>query len=394
MKFEDIFLGQKAEIKHLITNSDIEKFVDLSGDNNRLHTDEKYAASTSYKKPVAHGMLGASFISTIIGTKLPGDGALWFSQSLEFIAPVRVGDGLKIIAEVTALNSRDRVITLSTLIFNQHNQLVTRGIAKVKVVEIIEEKKNEDVEVCNNKVALVVGGTGGIGYQTCLSLAKSGFNIAFTYYKNDSIAKRLSEEIKNFGVTSAAYKCDVGSMHDIECVADNVLNRFGCITSFINASTNKIINNPLLNTSWDDFELGFDFNVKSNIFFLKKIIPTMVNNSYGKVVFISSMSLDQPVVGWTPYTTAKGALHGLMKSLAMEFGPKGIRFNCVSPSMVDTGLVGEISERTKLTIAAKNPLRRLALDTDVSSAIEFLVSEKSDYLNGETIRVNGGQFCV
>ena len=82
--FKAIQIGEKAELIHTITQRDIDKFVDLTGDNNKLHVDMEFAAKTSYKKPVAHGMLGASFVSTIIGTKLPGDGALWYSQNLEF----------------------------------------------------------------------------------------------------------------------------------------------------------------------------------------------------------------------------------------------------------------------------------------------------------------------
>ncbi|HMG15966.1 MAG TPA: MaoC family dehydratase, partial [Saprospiraceae bacterium] len=84
-KYSEINVGDKETLIHTITQNDIEKFVDLTGDDNKLHIDENYASKTQFKKPVVHGMLGASFISTIIGTKLPGDGALWFSQSLEFL---------------------------------------------------------------------------------------------------------------------------------------------------------------------------------------------------------------------------------------------------------------------------------------------------------------------
>ena len=79
-RFDEITVGQVAELEHVVTPEDLEKFVDLTGDDNRLHVDASYAARTSFKKPVAHGMLGASFISTIIGTRLPGDGALWFAR--------------------------------------------------------------------------------------------------------------------------------------------------------------------------------------------------------------------------------------------------------------------------------------------------------------------------
>ncbi len=106
-KYQDIQVGDKETLSHTITKEDIAKFVDLTGDDNRLHVDEKFASSTQFKKPVVHGMLGASFISTIIGTKLPGDGALWFSQSLEFLLPVRIGDELTVTAEVLKKNDKE-----------------------------------------------------------------------------------------------------------------------------------------------------------------------------------------------------------------------------------------------------------------------------------------------
>jgi len=100
MRYKDIYIGLVKELKHTITIKDLEKFVELTGDDNRLHVDKEFASKTSFRKPVVHGMLGASFISTIIGTKLPGDGALWFSQSLDFLLPVRINDTITVRAEV------------------------------------------------------------------------------------------------------------------------------------------------------------------------------------------------------------------------------------------------------------------------------------------------------
>ena len=134
-KYSSISIGDKAELTHTICQSDIDQFVELTGDDNKLHVDEQFVSTTSFKKPVAHGMLGASFISTLIGTKLPGDGALWFSQSLEFILPVRVGDTIKIVAEVLKKIDRSKTIELKTDIFNQNKQKVTAGLAKVKIIQ-------------------------------------------------------------------------------------------------------------------------------------------------------------------------------------------------------------------------------------------------------------------
>jgi 3-oxoacyl-[acyl-carrier protein] reductase len=192
-KYDSIKIGDSAEIVHKITSDDVSKFVELTGDDNKLHINEDYASQTSFKKPVVHGMLGASFISTIIGTKLPGDGALWFSQSIEFILPVRVGDVITIKAEVIKKIDRSKTIELSTDIFNQHYQKVTSGFSKVRVVEKLKPLIEKEDKYDRKKVALIIGGTGGIGRAACIQLAVDGFDIAIHYNRN----KKLAEQIKN-----------------------------------------------------------------------------------------------------------------------------------------------------------------------------------------------------
>ena len=128
-RYSKVNVGDTETIKHTITEADINTFVSLSGDNNKLHVDADFAKKTSYKKPVAHGMIGASFISTIIGTKIPGDGALWYSQNLEFLLPVRVGDTLTVVASVLKKIDRQNSIELQTDIFNQYKQKVTPPVS-------------------------------------------------------------------------------------------------------------------------------------------------------------------------------------------------------------------------------------------------------------------------
>ena len=194
-RFEKINIGDTAEIIHTITQDDIKKFVDLSGDDNRLHVDKEFASKTSFKKPVAHGMIGASFISTIIGTKIPGDGALWYAQNLEFLLPVRVGDKLSVVATVLKKVDRQNSIELQTDIFNQHKQKVTTGIAKVKILEDETQEEIESIQI--EKVALVIGSTGGIGSETARTLAKDGFELILHYNSNKLKAEQLKIELEN-----------------------------------------------------------------------------------------------------------------------------------------------------------------------------------------------------
>ena len=193
-KFNSIKIGQTATIEHKITKDDIEKFVQLTGDDNKLHIDEDYASLTSFKKPVAHGMLSASFISTIIGTKLPGDGSLWYSQSIEFLKPVRIGDEIKIIAKVLKKNKKDNSIELSTDIYNQYSQKILAGLAKVKIVEQ-DNKSIKKNKIDKSRIALILGGSGGIGNEVCMQLAKDGYIVIIHYYKNEKNAKKIKNII-------------------------------------------------------------------------------------------------------------------------------------------------------------------------------------------------------
>ena len=114
-KFDTIKIGDTAKIIHIISPEDVKKFIDLTGDNNKLHVDKEYASRTSFKKPVVHGMLGASFISTIIGTKLPGDGSLWLSQSLKFLRPVRLNDKICILLVSNFKSLKSEFLIIETL---------------------------------------------------------------------------------------------------------------------------------------------------------------------------------------------------------------------------------------------------------------------------------------
>jgi 3-oxoacyl-[acyl-carrier protein] reductase len=120
----------------------------------------------------------------------------------------------------------------------------------------------------------------------------------------------------------------------------------------------------------------------------------MIKNGYGKIINIGSLSAEKPNADWSHYITAKSALIGLTKSLAFELATKGVRINMVTPSLVNTELTSDIPEKIKLLTAAQTPLRRLALASDVAGVISFLASEKSDFLAGENIRVNGGQVMI
>jgi 3-oxoacyl-[acyl-carrier protein] reductase len=390
-KYNSINIGDQADIKHKITKEDILKFVDLTGDDNKLHLDEDFAKNTVFKKPVVHGMLGASFISTIIGTKLPGDGALWYSQNLEFLLPVRIGDVITVKAIVLKKNDRDNSIELSTNIYNQNHQKVTAGISKVKIVESIEKKSPIKEVKAKSKTALIIGATGGIGESTVLKLSDDGFNVILHYYKNITSANQICDKISNSKIKKLIVNSDITKKNEVEDMFTKIYRKFDSIDVIVNCSTINFGNIKFENLNWNTIQNHIDINIKGTFNIIKQAMPMMIRNKYGKIINITTQYVDDPKTELLHYITAKSALEGFSRSLALELAPKGIRVNLLSPGMTDTDLISDVPEKTKMVTAAQTPLRKLATPQDIANAVSFLASKGSDFITGETLRVNGGQ---
>ena len=391
-KFESFYLGENASLKHEVRLSDVEKFVDLSGDDNKLHVNKDFAKLTSFNKPVVHGMIGVSFISTLIGTKIPGDGALWYKQSVEFLKPVRIGDIIDVRIEIIGINKKGQSLELKTEIKNQHNQLVTTGISEVKVIEI----KNKSLEPITkeNPIALVIGATGGIGSRTCLELAKSGYDVAIHYFSNKEEAISIQKSIEMMNRKAIIVQCNIINLLDLNEIKFKIERKLGKVTSIINCSTTATPNIKFENLHWDKFLEHYNVNVQGAFNLVKTFLPSMIENNNGNFIFITSQYTDSPKSELSYYISSKAALEGLVRTLAVEYGPFSIRFNLISPGMTQTELISDVPEKTKLLSAMNTPLRKLANTLDVANAICFLASEKSNYITGETIRVNGGQVII
>lgn len=395
MKFDDIDLGQKASLTHVITTEDIDRFVDLTGDDNKLHVDKEFASNTSFKKPVVHGMLGASFISTVIGTKLPGDGALWFSQSLEFLLPVRVGDEITVLAEVTKKTKREHILELEVKIFNQNRQIVTKGVSKVKLVETTQKLLDaEDKKEDRPRTVLVLGATGGIGSAVCEKLAENGLNVVIHYYSNAEKAKLLEKRIIDRGGKACSIRANIADEQELSNLILVAERKFSCVDAFVNCAATPIPPVKFMDLQWSDFDNQLHLNLRVNLIMAKALVPKMIQNGYGKFVFIGTVYSDRPNVNLSHYVSGKSALFGFMKSMALELAPKGINVNMVSPSVLSTELTADIPEKVKLMTAAQTPLRRLANPADVAASVAHLIGHGGDFLAGENIRINGGQLML
>lgn len=390
--FEAIKVGDTRSLTRTITEADVRRFVEMTGDDNPLHVDRAYAEATSFKDIVVHGMLGASFISTVIGTQLPGPGALWVAQSLEFLAPVRLGDTLTVTCAVTRKHERDRLLELATTIVNQAGQSVLTGQGKVKVLapKVAPETA---VALDRPRVALVTGGAGGIGKAICLRLARDGFHVVVNYRSRPERAQALVSEITGLegAPRAVAVAADISTPEGVRTLTQAALNAFGGIDVLVNNASPGVGAKALAATDWADLQAHLDVQVKGAFLLSQALAPAMAERRWGRIVNITSLAAEgPPTVTWTGYAMAKSALATMSRYLAAELGPSGVTVNCVAPGLTDAGLVGEVPEKAQLLVARQTPLRRLASPQDVAGAVAYLASDAAAFVTGQTLGVNGG----
>jgi 3-oxoacyl-[acyl-carrier protein] reductase len=393
-RIEQFSVGQKATLTQRITQKEIDKFVDLTGDDNPLHVSEEYAQTTSFRGIVAHGMLGASFISTMIGKHLPGEGALWVSNKLDFLLPVRLGDTLEVTAEVTAVHASQDLLTLKVQIKNQMNQVVTAGECKVKV---LDGTKPVPIPMISNdrRPVVITGAASGIGAATALELARNGHPIVLNYRSNESAAHALAKKIEEFKVPCLVFKADVTNETEVNAMAAAVRGRFGQIWGLVNAAAPSIVEKKLDTLEWSDFQVQMDGQLKSTFICTKAFLGDFSKEAGGSIVNLGSIVTDQsPPPLWTAYTVAKAAVTALTRTLTEILGPRGIRINTVAPGLTQTKFTATLPEKTRLLTEMQTPLRRLAEPDDIAKVIRFLISDDSRHITGETIRVNGGRTLV
>jgi 3-oxoacyl-[acyl-carrier protein] reductase len=388
--FDAIQVGDERSLQKTITADDVRRFVEMTGDDNPLHVDPQYAQTTPFKDVVVHGMLGAAFLSTVIGTQLPGKGALWVSQQMDFLLPVRLGDQLTVTCAVIKKHAGERLLELDTTIVNQHRQKVLTGRGKVKVMQAPgTQAQGTAAEAC--RVAIVTGGSGGIGSAICERLAKDGYAVVVHYARNADGAQQICDRIKSSGGKAVAVGADLLAEGSAHRLVDAALQNFGGVGLLVNNASARIASIPVQSMQWADIQAHLDVQVKAALTLAQLCAKDMAQRKTGRIVNIGSQATDGvPTSGWLHYTLAKTAQAALTRSLALELGPMGIGVNTVAPGMTDTNLIGDIPEKVQLLTARQTPLRRLATADDIAGAVAYLASDAAQFVTGQTLRVNGG----
>ena len=238
-----------------------------------------------------------------------------------------------------------------------------------------------------DKNIIVTGASGGIGNSIVEKLSQNGANILATGTRIEKL-EELKEKFSNIKIL----KFDISQHDKIEEFIENATKELGgsldCIVN--NAGITK--DNLTIRMSLEEWSKVININLTSTFLMCKYSIKKMLKNKSGKIINITSVVGHTGNVGQANYTASKAGIVAMSKSLAIEYAKKNINVNCVSPGFISTAMTDQIDEKFKEAIIAKIPSNRLGKPEDIANAVNFLSSDQSDYINGETLHVNGGMY--
>jgi len=383
-RFSQFAVGQKATRSVEISPEAIDRYADLTGDKNPLHMDAEFATEAGFRGRVAHGMYLAGLVSKVIGEDLPGYGSLWFSQHFTFDEPVYVGDVIKITVAIEHVSTGTRTLGVTVKGVDQNGILKFKGKGKVSMPKI--QKQNE----VGDRLALVTGGSGGIGSAICETLGASDVYVLVGYAHNIDRAEAVAERIRKSGGNADPVKLDLADEQAIASSAELIGRQYGAVDTVVCAAMQEWRRKAFEDTSSSEFEADFQIAVTGHAQLLKLLLPGMCERTFGRVIGISSAVVHGiPPARQVSYVTAKYAMVGMFRALMAEYTGKGITFNLVSPSFVDTPLTRDLPERTRKAMMIQSPMRRLCTPADVAAAVSLLAAAES-FINGATVPVTGG----
>jgi len=240
-----------------------------------------------------------------------------------------------------------------------------------------------------DKKIIVTGASGGIGNSIVEQLNNSGAKILATGTKIEKL-EELKSKYKNINIL----KFDISQSDKIEEFVENA-------TKELDGSLDCIVNNAgltqdnlAIRMSFDEWKKVIDVNLTSTFLLSKFAIKKMLKNKSGKIINITSVVGHTGNLGQANYTASKAGIVAMSKSLAIEYAKKNININCISPGFIETAMTDKIDEKFKELIVSKIPSARLGKPEDIANVVLFLASDQSNYINGETIHVNGGMYMA
>lgn len=239
------------------------------------------------------------------------------------------------------------------------------------------------------KIALVTGGSRGIGRGTVLALARAGAEVIINYNRSKEEAEKLKSEIEEEGLIADVFKADMANPDEIKSLFEYIRNKFGRLDILVN-NAGVIKDNLLLSMELPEWDRVHEISLRGVFICTKYAAAMMMMNHSGKIINISSVSAIKGGRGQANYAAAKGGLISFTRACAVELSGKGIQVNAVLPGMIVTDMSSRIRKRAGESILEDIPCRRFGEPDDVANLILFLASDKSDYITGQAIAVDGG----
>jgi 3-oxoacyl-[acyl-carrier protein] reductase len=240
-----------------------------------------------------------------------------------------------------------------------------------------------------NRVAVVTGGSRGIGKEICLALAENGYDIVTCYAKSADAAMQTVAECKAYGVNADAFCADVSDEAGVVHFFEQIKENFGTADVLVNnAGITK--DTLLLRMSEADFMQVLNTNLKGAFLCTREAAKLMLKKKSGRIINISSVVGINGNAGQANYAASKAGLIGFTKTVAKELGGKGITANAIAPGFIRTEMTDQLPEEKQKAYEAQIPRKRFGTGKDVAAAVCFLASEQADYITGQVLAVDGG----
>jgi len=242
------------------------------------------------------------------------------------------------------------------------------------------------------KVALVTGSSMGLGKAFALDLARAGAKVVVNNRTGGELAETVVKEIEKVGVEAALVPCDIGDPESVAKMADTIVSRFGRIDILVNNAGISIDGTTVKYDpkAWDRI---FKTNIYGAFHCSKYCLPSMIEHGWGRIINISSLVGQIGVIGTPAYAASKAGIIGFTKTLAKEVARKGITVNCISLGYFEGGgLLETVPDKIAKEILAAIPVGRWGKSEEISSAINYLVSDAAAYITGQTLNINGGYY--
>ncbi len=338
--------------------------------------------------------LFVSSLSTFVGMCLPGRWTTFLSLDIQFKRQIFFRSDYKLVGRISVLSKSTGTLTEDLKITDEGGNefAVASTIAKVaspKAETVMMDTLQIDYGL-KGRVAIVTGSSRGVGAAIAKALASHRAKIVINYLNHGADASKVVADIEKAGAQAIAVKADISTREGVNDLVQQASSKFGRIDILVCNAVRDTRPIPFEETRWEDVQDDLDMILQSSFNAAQSVLPYFRKQGSGKIIQISTTFTDAPVVRQTKYITAKTALEGLTRSLAIELAPYNVQVNAIVPSLIETDLTRNLSPSFIESVKLQTPLGRNCEVTDVAYLAAFLASNQSNFITGQRIVVAGG----